>query len=68
MLVKGSCRLCEKCNVEKGVCLHSHMARIMEHAVEINMKKTAAKFGMPIVFPIKGQPEPMSILLIETTR
>lgn len=63
--VNGSCRLCEKCNVEKGICLHSNMARIPEHAVGINMKKTASEAGMPIFFPIKGQPEPMSILLID---
>jgi predicted metal-binding protein len=41
------------------------MARIPEHAVGINMKKTAAESGMPLKFPIKGQPEPMSILLID---
>lgn len=41
------------------------MARIPEHAVGINMKKTAAEAEMPLVFPIKGQPEPMSILLID---
>ncbi|WP_269849686.1 DUF2284 domain-containing protein [Methanosarcina horonobensis] len=63
--VNGSCRLCEKCNVEKGICIHSNMARIPEHAVGINMKKTAAEAEMPLVFPIKGQPEPMSILLID---
>lgn len=63
--VNGSCRLCEKCNVEKGICIHSNMARIPEHAVGINMKKTAAEAEMPIEFPIKGQPEPMSILLID---
>ena len=63
--VNGACRLCEKCNVEKGICLHSNMARIPEHGVGINMKKTAAESEMPIVFPIKGQPEPMAILLID---
>jgi predicted metal-binding protein len=31
--VNGSCQLCEKCNVENGVCLHPNMARIPEHAV-----------------------------------
>ena len=63
--VNGSCRLCEKCNVENGIWVHSNMARIPEHAVGINMKKTAAESEMPIEFPIKGQPEPMSILLID---
>jgi len=30
------------------------MARIPEHAVGINMKKTAVESEMPIEFPIKG--------------
>jgi hypothetical protein len=29
------------------------------------MKKTDAESGMPLEFPIKGQPEPMYILLID---
>ena len=62
--VNGSCRLCEKCNVEKRVCIHSNMARIPEHAVGINMEKTAAESDMPIEFPFNEQPEFMSILLI----
>lgn len=64
-LVNGSCRLCESCNVKGGVCLHPTMARIPEHAVGINMKKTAEKAGMPIVFPVTGYPEPMALLLID---
>jgi len=61
----GSCRLCEKCNLENGICLHPNMARIPEHAVGINMKKTAAEAGMPLSFPIGRTPEPMAILLID---
>ncbi|HUL62463.1 MAG TPA: DUF2284 domain-containing protein [Methanocella sp.] len=63
--VNGSCRLCEKCNVEKGVCLHPTRARIPEHAVGINMKKTAERAGMGLKFPVEGHPEPMAILLID---
>ena len=63
--VNGSCRLCEKCNVEAGVCLHPHIARIPEHAVGINMKKTAEIAGMALKFPVDGHPEPMAILLID---
>jgi len=63
--VNGSCRLCEKCNMEKGICIHPNMARIPEHAVGINMKKTALEAGMPITFPVTGQPTPMAILLID---
>jgi predicted metal-binding protein len=61
----GSCRLCEKCNVENGICLHPNMARIPEHAVGINMKKTAKDAGMPLQFPIGQYPEPMALLLID---
>ena len=64
-MVNGSCRLCEKCNVENGLCLHPNMARIPEHAVGINMKKTAEDAGMPITFPVSGKPTPMALLLIE---
>jgi len=63
--VNGSCRLCETCNVKGGVCLHPTQARIPEHAVGINMKKTATKAGMPIRFPVEGHPEPMAVLLID---
>ena len=61
----GSCGLCEKCNVQAGICLHPTMARCPEHAVGVNMKKTAEKAGMPIFFPIKGKPEPTALILID---
>lgn len=64
-LVNGSCRLCETCNVAAGVCLFPHRARIPEHAVGINMKKTAEKAGMALKFPVEGHPEPMALLLID---
>ncbi len=41
------------------------MSRIPEQGVGINMTKPAADSEMPIVFPIKEQPESMSILLID---
>lgn len=63
--VGGSCRLCENCNVKGGICIHPTRARIPEHAVGINMKKTAEKAGMPIRFPADGSPEPMAILLVD---
>lgn len=63
--VNGSCRLCETCNVKAGICVHPTRARIPEHAVGINMKKTAEKAGMPIRFPVEGHPEPMAVLLID---
>jgi predicted metal-binding protein len=63
--VNGSCRLCESCNVKGGICLHPTQARIPEHAVGVNMVKTAAKAGMPIRFPVQGHPELMALLLID---
>ncbi|MFH0966769.1 MAG: DUF2284 domain-containing protein [Methanobacteriota archaeon] len=64
-LMNGSCRLCERCNVKEGICLHPTQARMTEHAVGINMKKTAEAAGMPITFPVTGHPELMALLLIE---
>jgi predicted metal-binding protein len=61
----GSCGLCEKCNVEAGICLHPTMARCPEHAVGVNMKKTTEKAGIPITFPINRKPEPTALLLID---
>ncbi len=64
-LVNGSCRLCETCNVESGICRHPTRARIPEHAVGINMKRTAERAGMPLRFPIEGRATPMALLLID---
>ncbi len=64
--VNGSCPLCEKCNVEKGVCLNPTIARISAEAVGINVLKTAENAGMPIRFSLTVKaPEPMAILLID---
>jgi predicted metal-binding protein len=64
-LVNGSCRLCENCNVKNGICTHPSMARIPEHALGVNMKKTAEKAGMAIQFPVSGNPTLMAMLLID---
>ncbi|PWR73733.1 DUF2284 domain-containing protein [Methanospirillum lacunae] len=63
--VNGSCRLCETCNTKEGKCLHPTRARIPEHAVGINMIKTAERAGIPISFPVIGHPSPMALLLID---
>ena len=63
--VNGSCRLCNVCNTKSGVCVHPNLARIPEHAVGINMKKTAEDAGMGIKFPFSGHPELMTLLLID---
>lgn len=61
----GSCRFCESCNTTTKICNYPTKARIPEHAVGINMVKTAEKAGLPLHFPFQGHPEPMSILLID---
>ncbi|HNX17415.1 MAG TPA: DUF2284 domain-containing protein [Methanoregula sp.] len=63
--INGSCRLCETCNVKGGICVHPTQARIPEHAVGVNMVATSAKAGMPIKFPVEGNPELMALLLID---
>jgi predicted metal-binding protein len=61
----GSCILCPKCNMSTKVCTHPTMMRFPEHAVGINMIKTAEKAGSSVKFPIKGRPEPTGLLLID---
>ena len=61
----GSCRLCKTCNVKEGICIHPTQARIPEHAVGVNMVKTAEKAGIPIKFPVQEYPELMGLLLID---
>jgi len=64
--VSGSCQLCEKCSgVETGLCVHQDMARISEDAVGVNVKKTAAKAGIAVVFPFPKNPESFALLLID---
>lgn len=63
--VNGSCRLCKTCNLKDKICNHPNLARIPEHAVGINMKKTAEKAGMELKFPFSEQPHIMTILLID---
>lgn len=53
--VNGSCRLCETCNVKAGICVHPTQARIPEHAVGVNMVKTAEKAGTD---PVPGAGAP----------
>lgn len=63
--VNGSCRLCKTCNLKEKICIHPSLARLPEHAVGINMIKTAKVAGMELKFPFSEQPEPMTILLID---
>jgi predicted metal-binding protein len=63
--VSGSCQLCEKCNVEKGICVHPEMARYSEDAVGVNVKKTAKNAGIEYVFPFPKNPESFALLLID---
>jgi len=64
----GKCMLCEKCNVDDGVCLNPLMARFASEAMGINLSKTAENAGMKLQFSTEDEPNPitpMSILLID---
>jgi predicted metal-binding protein len=64
--VNGFCPLCEKCNVEKGICLNPTIARISAEAVGVNLEKTAENAEMVVKFSLAVKsPEPMAILLID---
>jgi predicted metal-binding protein len=63
--VSGSCQLCEKCNVETGICVNPTMARYSEDAVGVNVKKTAKNAGISVTFPFEKNPESFALLLID---
>jgi predicted metal-binding protein len=64
-LVSGACQLCEKCNVEKGVCIHPTMKRYSEEGVGVNVKATAEKAGLKFILPFDKNPETFALLLID---
>lgn len=64
-LVSGSCQLCDKCNVEKGLCVHAAMKRYSEEGVGVNVKATAEKAGFKFTLPFKKHPETYALLLID---
>jgi predicted metal-binding protein len=60
----GSCMLCEKCNIEQGVCLYPTEARYTAQSVGVNIKQTLENAGIPMQFPFKGAPETFGLVLI----
>jgi len=64
-LVSGACNLCEKCNVEKGICIHPTMKRYSEEGVGVNVKATAEKAGIKFTLPFNKNPETFALLLID---
>jgi len=64
-LVSGSCQLCEKCNVEKGLCMHPTMKRYSEEGVGVNVKATAEKAGLKFTLPFEKNPETYALLSID---
>jgi predicted metal-binding protein len=64
-LVSGSCTLCEKCNVEKGLCINPMKKRYPEEGVGVNVKATAEKAGIKFTLPFKKNPETFALLLID---
>jgi predicted metal-binding protein len=63
--VSGACQLCEKCDVETGICIHPTMARYSEDAVGVNVRKTARNAGIEVSFPFEKNPESFALLLID---
>jgi predicted metal-binding protein len=64
--VSGACQVCEKCaGLETGICVHQDKARMSEDALGVNVKKTAAKAGIDVIFPFPKNPESFALLLID---
>jgi predicted metal-binding protein len=64
-LVSGACQLCEKCNVETGLCIHPTIKRYSEEGVGVNVKATAKKAGFKFTLPFNKNPETFALLLID---
>ena len=63
--VSGACNICEKCNVEKGICLHPEKRRYSEEGLGVNIKATAQKAGIKFTLPFEKNPETYALLLID---
>jgi predicted metal-binding protein len=63
--ISGACQLCEKCNVEAGICLHPDTARFSEEAVGVNVHATAMNAGIEMTVPFGKTPESFALLLID---
>lgn len=63
--VSGSCQLCEKCNVQNGLCVHPEKKRYSEEGVGVNVKATAEKAGVKFTLPFNKNPETFALLLID---
>ena len=63
--VSGACNICEKCNVEKGICLHPEKRRYSEEGLGVNVKATAQKAGIKFTLPFEKNPETYALLLID---
>ena len=51
----GACWLCEKCNVEAGICRNPRISRYSTEVAGINIVKTAENAGMGFKFPVKEE-------------
>jgi predicted metal-binding protein len=64
-LVSGSCQLCEKCNVQNGICVHPAKRRFSEEGVGVDVKATAENAGVKFTLPFRKKPETFALLLID---
>jgi len=64
-LVSGSCQLCEKCNVQRGLCVHPEKKRYSQEGVGVNVKATAENAGVKFTLPFNKNPETFALLLID---
>jgi predicted metal-binding protein len=60
----GHCMLCEKCDVENGICNNPMIARFSAESMGINLLKTAENAGMELKFN-SSEPTGMAVLLID---
>lgn len=61
----GRCLLCEKCDVETGICRNPMIARFSAEAMGINILKTAENAKIDLKFNSENGATPVAILLID---
>ena len=61
----GHCMLCEKCDVETGICRNPVISRFSAESMGINLLKTAENAGIELNFNSESDSTGMAVLLID---
>jgi len=63
--VSGYCQLCEKCTLDRSICVNPAKVRYSEEAVGVNVQATAKNAGIKFTYPFEKNPESFALILID---